>query len=179
MMERWNVSYIIIWSLNMSYDFYCSTIAFGSPKCVRKFLVVARDLTIDLDVGAHIISTQLDEAHYGIVQHQGSLGRDTEFWDRIIPQFPKLRFLLSRTSEQAHFLTKVVRHRHDPYGFNSCLLDHSTPQALDEFPSTENPISVLDEFYDEALRDASLRHALTLLGYPIEMLVGCSVSAIA
>ena len=161
----------------MSYDCYCSTIAFGTPESITKFLLESRELTIELNVGAHITSTQLDEAHYGIVSHQGSLGRDTEFWDRIIPQFPKLRFLLSRTSEQAHFLTKVVRHRHDPYGFNPCLLDHSTPQALGKFPSTENPISVLDEFYDEALRDASLRHALMLMGYPLEALVGCSVSA--
>jgi len=173
------VPYPIIWIFNMSYDCYCHTVAFGELEDVCQFALAARDLMEELDVGGRLVRTQWAACHYAVVSHQGSYGRDVQFWDRIIPQFPNLRFLLSRTCEQESFLTEIVRHRHEPYGFNSCLLDRTTPQALGEFASVKNPIAVLNDFYDEISQDQWLRHALNLLGYPVGMLVGCEVSAFA
>lgn len=157
----------------MSYCCYCCTIAFGDVRDVCEFVSRTMNLNEEIGVVTSIARSQWNGCHYAIVSHKVPEGRECHFWDRIIPQFPQIRFLLSRTSERDGYLTEVVRHRHSSYGFNSCLLDHTTSQTLGEFPSDRNPISVLDDFHDEVLRDGKLSHACGLLGYPVEMLVGC------
>jgi hypothetical protein len=161
----------------MSYDNNYCTVAFGNIEQICEFVALAIDWRNDLGDCGTVTRLQWSGCHYAIVSNKAPEGREFEFWDQMIPQFPKLRFLLSRVSERDGYLINIVRHRHDPFGFNSCLLDHTTKQTMGQFPSDKNPILVLDDFHDELLEDQRLRHALTLLGYPIEMLVGCSVSA--
>jgi len=160
----------------MSYNCICHTIAFGGAEDVSRFASMAGDVIEELGFGGHVAQSQQNGCHYAKFSKNVLEGTDFEFWDRIIPQFQKLRFLLSRTSERDWYLTGIVRHRHEQHGFNLCLQDHTTQQTIGEFPSDKNPISVLEDFRDEVLRDRDLRHALNLLGYPVEMLVECSVS---
>jgi hypothetical protein len=159
----------------MSYDCDCRTVAFGSIDDICGFYSLVKDCDEEFGVGA-ISRTQWNGFHYATVSRNSPERWEFQFWDTVIPQFPKLRFLLSRTSERDGYSKKIVRHRHDPYGFNCCLSDFTTPQIMGNFPSDRNPISVLDDFHHEILRDVALCYALNLLGYSKEMLVGCDVS---
>lgn len=163
----------------MSYDCDCRTVAFGAVEDVCEFASSVMDLGEKFGFGGAVTRAQWNGIHYVTVSHKAPEEQECQFWDRIIPQFPKLRFLLSRVSERDDYLNEVIRHRHDPFGFYRCLSDHTTSQTMGNFPSDRNPISVLDDFRDEVLKDDGLSHALNLLGYPKEMLVGCSVSTLA
>lgn len=162
----------------MTYVDDSKTVAFGSVENVCLFTSLLEDFFHEHNFDGTIVRSQWNGCHYVKISESVPELIEKKFWDHLIPQYPELRFLLCRTSEQDNRSTQIVRHRHEPHGFNLCLQDHTIAQTLGYFPSDQNPILVLEDFHDEVLRDQDLRHALTLLGYPVEMLVGCSVSGV-
>jgi len=165
--------------IDMSFECQFRNVAFGAVEDISGLLSLVEEEHEKLGFSVSSTRAQWNGCHYAVISHSTPERWAFPLWDEAIPKFPKLRFLLSKNSERRHYLTEVVQQRHQPYGFCLCLRDYTTPQTLGEFPSDRNPISVLEDFHDEVLRDQDLRHALNLLGYPVEMLVGCSVSAIA
>lgn len=162
--------------LDMSSNCRFTNVAFGAVEDVCAFISLLENEHEKLGFDVSCARSQLNGCHYAVISYNIPEGWDSPFLDEVISRFPKLRFLLSRNSERRHYLTEVVQQRHQPYGFRLCLSDHTTPQTMGDFPGDQNPILVLDDFHDEVLRDQDVRHALTLLGYPVETLVGCSVS---
>ena len=150
-----------------------TTIAFGDVKDIARIVTAASDAAKLSQQPLLIGRTQWDGCFYALFEQRIPERFEFDFWDLTIPQFPNLRFLLSKTSEGTLYQTQVVRHRHTPFGFNVCLLDCTAPQSIGEFPQDQNPISIIKDFYEEVLKDSELRFALKLIGYPHEMLVGC------
>lgn len=159
----------------MSYECDYLNIVFGNADDINRFVFLMINSKDYSDLDVIMVSHQWNGIHYSTFNIKAPERWEFQIWDELIPQFPKLRFLLSRISERDGYLNQVVRHRHEPYGFNCCLHDYTTPQAIGDFPVNSNPISVLDDFLYEVLEDEGLCHAMKLLGYPKEALLECDI----
>lgn len=158
----------------MSTDATYKTIAFGSLGEIIQLSSIVLGAIHLSDLPLSIDRTQCNGRLYLTFEQRVPERFEFDFWDRIIPQFPNLRFLQSKKSEGEWYRTQVVRHRHTPFGYNLCLIDCRIPQSIGIFPQNENPISILRDFHEDVLRDSDLRFALNLLGYPHQVLVGCT-----
>lgn len=159
----------------MSYEYDHLNIAFGNVGDISRFVSIVINSKDYSDLDGVIICRQWNGIHYATFNIKAPERWEFQIWDELIPQFPKLRFLMSRISDRDSYLNQFVRHRHEPYGFNCCLLDYTTPKATSDFPVNSNPISVIDDFLYEILEDAELCHAMDLLGYPKETLIECGI----
>jgi hypothetical protein len=160
----------------MSYECDYINIVFGNASDICKFICTLVNSEDYQKLDSVPNCTQWGETYYATIKIKAPEGWEFQIWDELIPQFPALRFLLSRVSERDGYLNQVVRHRHEPYGFNCCLHDYTMPQAIGHYPVNSNPISILDDFLYEVLEDEGLCHAMKLLGYPKEALLECDIS---
>lgn len=172
-MKAITLSYRHMREIKMSTDATYKTIAFGPVGDIIQIGSIVLDASCFSELSLSSDRTQWNGCFYATFEQRVPERFEFDFWERIIPQFPNLRFLQSKTSEGEWYRTQVVRHRHTPFGYNLCLIDCTWPQSFGDFPQNKNPISVLKDFHEEVLDDSELRFALKLLGYPHEMLVGC------
>lgn len=155
---------------NMAHYNTNKEIAFGNESDIFALLsefqpLIVHDIIIN-SIGIH----RNRDIYFLYISFNNREGKDVFLIPNFIEKYKEVRLIMSRTSESDFHQTSVVQHRHNPYGYNCFIIDNSHRNEIDEKYTNELAIDVDESLYLQLLNDRDLEHALSCLGYPINVL---------